>query len=305
MISPHLRLRHLRCFLEVAHRGSLSAAAEALHVSQPAASKTIRELEQILGTVLFDRSGRRLTLTPAGRVYQAHAGAALADLERGQRMVLNPPKERPRLRAGVLPTAATGLVPRAALAFRADHPEVLLDVMTGPNWLLLSLLREGQLDLVVGRAPPEDKAEALRFRQLYWERVVPVVRPAHPLLRRDWDYGALTDYPLMLPPQGALIASGVRTWLHSVGISDPQPAWENVSLPFGREVVLHSDTVWFISEGVVRPELESGMLAVLPIRNELFGGPVGISLREGAEPAPEAQALIAALERAAVGMGAS
>ncbi|MFT3691004.1 LysR substrate-binding domain-containing protein [Paenirhodobacter sp.] len=304
MLSQHLRLRHLRCFLEVARQGSLSAAAAALHVSQPAASKTIRELEEILGAQLFDRSGRRLTLTAAGRVYQSHAGAALADLERAQRLVLDPPGERVRLRAGVLPTAATGLVPRAALAFRKDNPRVLLDVMTGPNWLLLSLLREGQLDLVVGRAPPEGEGEALTFRALYWERVVPVVHPGHPLLRQDWEYGALTRYPLMLPPQGALIAAGVRSWLHSVGIPDPEPAWENVSLAFGREVVLHSDTVWFISEGVVRPELESGTLAVLPIRNELLGGRVGISLRDRAEPSAPAQALIAALEHAAIGMGA-
>lgn len=305
MLSQHLRLRHLRCFLEVARQGSLSAAAVALNVSQPAASKTIRELEELLGTQLFDRSGRRLRLTPAGRIYQSHAGAAVADLERAQRLVLDPPRERPRLRVGVLPTAATGLVPRAALAFQGGHPEVLLDVMTGPNWLLLSLLREGQLDLVVGRAPPQGEGQALRFRALYWERVVPVVHAAHPLLARaDWDYAELTRYPLMLPPQGALIAAGVRSWLHSVGITDPQPAWENVSLAFGRAVVLNSETVWFISEGVIRPELEAGALAVLPIRNELLGGPVGISLRDEAEPSAPAQAFVAALEHAAIGMGA-
>lgn len=299
MLHSHLRLRHLRCFLETARLGSLSAAAAVLHVSQPAASKTIRELEDILGVQLFDRSGRKLVLTPAGRVYQTHAGTALADLERGQRLVLSPPPERPRLHVGVLPTAATGLVPRAALTFRETWPDVLLDVMTGPNWLLLSLLREGQLDLVVGRMPPAGNTEGLGFRRLYWERVVPVVRAGHPLLRLDWDYSELVHYPLMLPPAGAMISASVRTWLHSVGITDPQPAYENVSLAFGREVVMRSNTVWFISEGVVRPEIEAGALVILPIRNELLGGPVGISLREGDEPSPPAQALIAALEAAA------
>lgn len=299
MLHTHLRLRHLRCFLETARLGSLSAAARTIHVSQPAASKTIRELEEILGVQLFDRSGRKLALTPAGRVYQTHAGAALADLERAQSLVLSPPPERPRLHVGVLPTAATGLVPRAALAFRETRPDVVLDVMTGPNWLLLSLLREGQLDLVVGRMPPAGNTEGLRFRRLYWERVVPVVRAGHPLLQGGWDHGDLGRYPLMLPPPGAVISASVRGWLHSVGLTDPQPAFENVSLAFGREVVLRSDTVWFISEGVVRPEIDSGALVILPIHNELLGGPVGISLREGGDPAPHAQALIAALEQAA------
>ncbi len=76
MLDPRIRLRHLRCFLETARLGSLSAAADVLNVSQPAVSKTIRELEEVLGKPLFDRSHRRLTMTAVGRVFQQHAGAA-------------------------------------------------------------------------------------------------------------------------------------------------------------------------------------------------------------------------------------
>lgn len=303
MLNPRLRLRHLQSFMEIARLGSLSAAAHSLHVSQPAVSKTIRELEEIIGAQLFDRSGRGLALTAAGRLYQHHVGAALNDLENAQRNLAEPQRERVKISVGVLPTAATGLVPHAALAFRQEQPDVLIDVMTGPNWLLHSLLREGQLDVVVGRMPPANGAEGLHFQTLYWERVVPVVRVGHPLLAgSDWPYHALSGYALMLPPPGALISVGVRTWLHSVGIPDPRPAFENVSLAFGREVVQKSDTVWFISEGVVRPEIDMGLLAVLPIRNELLGGQVGVTLRSGREPTLAVARLIAALEQAAIGM---
>ncbi|MDO7732803.1 MAG: LysR family transcriptional regulator, partial [Paracoccaceae bacterium] len=65
MLDHRIRLRHLRCFLETAQLGSLSAAARVLRISQPAASKTIRELEDILGRALFDRAARRLSLTSA------------------------------------------------------------------------------------------------------------------------------------------------------------------------------------------------------------------------------------------------
>lgn len=302
MLDPSLRLRHLRCFLQTARLGSLTAASRELHISQPAVSKTIHELEQILGTRLFERAGRRLALTSAGKIYQSHAGAALADLERAQRLALDPPPERLRIRAGVLPTAATGLVPGAALTFRELHSHVLLDIMTGPNWLLLSLLREGQLDLVVGRRPPAGNSEGLSFQELYWERVVAAVRRDHPLLWQDWNYSDLMLYPLMLPPQGALISTSVRTWLHSVGITEPEAAYENVSLAFGREVLLNSDTVWFISEGVIRPEIRAGTLAVLPIRYELLGGPVGITLHEGVRLSPHALAFVSALKQASAGM---
>ncbi|MCB5412036.1 LysR substrate-binding domain-containing protein [Pseudogemmobacter faecipullorum] len=300
MLNPLLRLRHLRCFLETARLGSLSAAAEALHISQPAASKTIRELEEILAVTLFDRSGRRLQLTAAGQVFQSHAGGVIADLERAQQAVLAPQRQRPRLSLGVLPTAATHLVPEAALALRETMPEALIEVMTGPNWLLLSLLREGQLDLVVGRMPPAGNSEGVKFVPLYWEKVVPVVRAGHPLTQRPWQPEDLRHFPLMLPPQGAMITGSVRAWLHSVGITEPEPAFENVSLAFGREVLRQSDTIWFISEGVVRPEVGAGSLAILPLRNELLGGPVGVSRRSDAgEGSGLEQAMLAALSEAA------
>ena len=298
MLHPNLRLRHLHCFLETARQGSLSAAAEALHVSQPAASKTIRDLEDILKVELFDRSSRRLTLTPAGKLFQQRAGAAIADLERAQDMMLAPLHPRRKLVIGALPTAATGLLPRAALRFQAERPDCTMRVSTGPNWLLLSQLREGALDIVVGRMPPTGNFEGLSFRQLYWERVVPVVRPGHPLDQPDWDPAMLVRFPLMLPPKGAVISASVSAWFHAIGISDPVPAYENVSLAFGRGIVRESDTIWFISEGVVRPEIEAGLLVALPIENALLGGPVGISLRRDDPPSEDLAALIAALEGA-------
>ncbi|MDN3712932.1 LysR substrate-binding domain-containing protein [Paracoccus cavernae] len=300
MLNPLLRLRHLRCFLETARLGSLSAAAEALKISQPAASKTIRELEDILGVSLFDRSSRRLVLTAAGQVFQTHAGGVMTDLERAQKAVLQPQKQRPRITLGVLPTAATHLVPEAALALRSRNPEALVEVTTGPNWLLLSLLRESQLDLVIGRMPPAGNSEGIEFTPLYWERVVPVVRAGHPLAQGKWQPKDLRLYPLMVPPKGALISASVQAWLHSVGLGETEPAFENVSLTFGREILRQSDTVWFISEGVVHPEVEAGSLVVLPLVNELLGGPVGVSRRKDEGEGSELErGMLAALNHAA------
>ncbi len=181
MIDARIRFRHLRCFLETARLGSLSAAADALNVSQPAVSKTIRELEEVLGKALFDRTRRRLSLTTVGRVFQQHAGAAMAELSRAQSLVMDTPSQITRLSVGVLPTAATSLMPRAALAFRDAFPNCLLRVSTGPNWLLMSQLRESSLDLVVGRMGTAEVMQHLSFHHLYSEDIVAVVRPDHPL----------------------------------------------------------------------------------------------------------------------------
>jgi LysR family pca operon transcriptional activator len=291
-MDARLRLRHLRCFLETARTGSLSAAAEALHVSQPAASKTIRELEEIVGVALFDRGGRRLALTPAGALFQQHAGTAMLALDRAQDMARRAPARLTRLTVGVLPTVATAVFPRAALAFRERFPNCVLRVSTGPNWLLLSQLREGTLDLIVGRMPSPEQMTGLTFRQLYTERVVLVVRPGHPLIRGGRLAEELADYPLLLPPAGAVITPAVQAFLLSVGLQSLQPAFESVSLAFGRKVVQGSDTVWFISEGVVAEEIAQGTLAALDPGTELLAGPVGICQRAQTGPSAELSGLI-------------
>lgn len=299
MIDAQIRFRHLRCFLETARLGSLSNAAEALHVSQPAASKTIKELEEILDVALFDRTGRRLVLTRAGKLYQQYAGAALIDLGRAQDLLREMPGQKSKIAVGVLPTAATELLPLASLAFQPLQPDCLIRVSTGPNWLLLSQLREGTLDMVVGRMAQGGTMDGLSFRQLYSERVVPVVRPDHPLNRPDWSPADLANYPMMLPPSGAVISPMVRAYLHNIGISNPDPEFENVSLAFGRSVVQQSDTVWFISQGVVRTDVATGALAELALQDVMMGGPVGVSMRESALITPEQRLLLECLVTAA------
>lgn len=296
-MHPHLRLRHLRCFMETARLESLSAAAAVLNVSQPAASKTIRELESILSVTLFDRSGRRLALTPAGRLFQQHAGTALRELQRAQDIVRSAPARSTRLSVGILPTAATEVFPQAALAFRARFPDCILRVSTGPNWLLLSQLREGALDLVVGRMPDPDRMAGLSFLHLYSEQVVMVVRPGHPLVSASDVGRALADFPLMTPPRGAVIAPAVRAYLFGVGLQNRAPAFENVSLAFGRKVVQRSDTVWFISAGVVAEEIGTGLLCAVDPGADLPVGPVGICRREDTTYSSEHDGLIAALKQ--------
>lgn len=304
MLDPNLKLRHLRCFLEVARLGSLSAAAQALNVSQPAASKTIRELEEILGTSLFSRASRRLTLTPAGRVFQQSAGSAMVELRRGQDLLRGGALERPKIAVGALPSASTDLLPRACLAFREEWPDCQIRISTGPNWLLMSQLREGDLDMVVGRMASVAVMDGLTFRQLYSEKVGAYVRADHPLLRDPSPVAALIGYPLMLPPSGAVISPVVRAFLSRQGIDNPAAAFENVSHDIGRRIVAESDVVWFISQGVVREDVDDGLLVPLSLPTELLGGPVGISMRDNADWPMEQKHLMEALVAEATRMTA-
>lgn len=300
MLDTRIRLRHLHCFLETARLGSLSAAAQALSVSQPAASKTIKELEQILGRDLFDRSARRLSLTPAGQVFQQHVGAGLIELARAQDLVRDVPKEVTRVTVGVLPTAATELLPKAALRFRASFPDCMLRVSTGPNWLLMSQLREGSLDLVVGRMASAKIMEGLSFQPLYAEQIVAVTRPGHRLVAAKDPEQGLIGYDLILPPPGAVISPVVRTYLSRNGVGT-HAAFETVSLAFGRKLVQASDAIWFISQGVVSTELAAGSLVALALEAPPKGAPVGISMRQDGATRPELTGIVAAITQTAAG----
>jgi LysR family pca operon transcriptional activator len=285
--------RHVRCFLEVARLSSVGQAAEVLAISQPAVSKTLRELEERVGVPLFERSGRRLRLNVAGHRFQTHAGQSLAEIERGLRAISQAGSALDPVVVGVLPTVATEVMPRAALAFARMVPDGTLRVSTGPNWMLLSQLREARLDLVVGRLAAPDVMAGLVFEQLFTEKVAAIVRPGHPLAADP--SVAVTDFPLIAPPPGAIIRPLVEQFFLSLGHEMPRPRVETVSLALGRGLVQRSDAVWFISKGVVAAELAQGTLAAPDLAGLPSAGPVGITLRAGAAPSEAMAALMRAL----------
>ena len=231
----------------------------------------------MLGARLFDRVGRGLRLNEAGRVFQSHAAASMVELMRGHDRI-TAQEARVRLSVGALPTASTELLPQAALAFQKEVPHVRLHILTGPNWLLFNQLRDGTLDLVVGRMPEGEAATGVTFEQLYIEDVVLVCRPGHEILVADDVQAAIANYPLILPPKGAVISTTVSRYLASIGLPEMRGVFETVALPVGRKIVQTSDMLWFISRGVVADELKNGALVTVDLASPLLSGPVGISV---------------------------
>ncbi len=132
MIENRVKFRHLQTFIEVARQKSVMKAAELLHVSQPAVTKTIRELEETLGVEVFERDGRGIKITRYGEVFLKHAGAALTALRQGLDSVT---QERvgdaPTIRIGALPTVSTRIMPRAMELFLDEDTWSRIKIMTG------------------------------------------------------------------------------------------------------------------------------------------------------------------------------
>lgn len=290
IMHPAIKLRHIRAFLDIAADGTLSSVARRQGLTQPALSRTLAELEDLLGVALFRREQRRLNLTEAGQTFRHHASLALQALEAGV-AALQPGAARGALRVGILPTAATRLFPRAALRFRDAEPDTLLQIETGPHFYLLGLLRDGHIDLMIGRMPIAGDMAGLTFAHLYEEEVVLVARVGHPQASQPIA-ALLQTVPLILPPEGALIRRAVNDYLASLGLPGLRPAVETVALAIGRGILAGSDAVWFISRGVVAEELERGELIALPTAVRFLSGSVGITQRQSARSSPSADLLV-------------
>lgn len=284
IMHPAIKLRHIRAFLDIAAEGSLSAVARLRGLTQPGLSRSLAELEDLLGQALFAREGRRLVLTDAGRLFRRHATLAVEALEAGA-AALHPGEGAATIHVGILPTVAAGLFPRVALRFRALMPNVSLNVETGPNVWLLRRLREGSLDLMVGRMPAASEMVDLAFEHLYEEPVVLCARAGHPGIWRPVR-DLIRDHPLILPSPDAIIRRIVDDYLVTLGLSGLRPAFETVSLAFGRGILMASDALWFISRGVVAQELARGDLIMIETGAGFLSGAIGVTRHQNIDAQP-------------------
>lgn len=293
LLDNRIKLRHVSCFLEVTRQGGVVPASRALGLSQPAVSKSLSELEMVLGVSLFDRSGRKLVLTTHGEIFARHAVTAAAALRQGVESLDAARSGQQLVRLGALPTVEAEVVPRAVARFLAGPLACPVHVESGPSPHLLGLLREGNLDFIVGRMASPDVMKALAFEHLYSEELAFVVRPQHPLAARDTlSYREIQPYVLLMPPRGAIIRPTVDAMFVAGGMRSGGPHIETVSNSFARAYALENDAIWVISRSVVARDTETGQLLSLPLDTSASHGPVGITMRSGETPGVVVSAML-------------
>lgn len=281
-----IKFRHLQTFIEVARQKSVGKAAEVLSITQPAVTRTIRELEDYLGASLFEREGRGIRISPFGEVFLKHAGESIAAVRRGVDSIAQAKSSiGPPLRIGALPTASASLMPEAVAEFLKAGTGSRATVVTGENRWLLDALRIGELDLVVGRLAAPERMTGLHFEPLYAEDVVFVARTGHPLVqRRNFSLGEIADFTVLMPQHGSVIRPFVDRLLLTNGIGELTNVVETVSDSFGRAFVERYDAIWIISRGVVETEINAGRFTTLDVDTTETRGAVGLTTRAGEPP---------------------
>lgn len=291
MLHNRIKFRHLECFLEVARQRSVGRAADALSLSQPAVSKKLKELEEMLGVRLMSRSKNGVTLTQFGEMFLKYAGASVNALREGTESISQAQAQgRTRLAIGILPTVAASVLPMAVERFRKLGLDVTLKLVSAPNNFLLGQLRVGDLDLVVGRLAEPAHMSGLSFQHLYSENIVFAVRAGHPLLSKDVvQFKDIRDYTVLFPVEGSIIARAAEAVLLAEGVGELPNVIEVISGAFGKEYVRQTDAIWIISHGVVAQQIDRGVLVALPLDTKETLGPVGLTIRADMVPSPAMQ----------------
>lgn len=273
-IDTRIKFRHLVCFLEVARQGSLARASGHLAISQPALSKSLKELESLLGASLFVRSKSGAALTEEGVAFMRYAGPCVQSLREGVNSLRSGEHAPTAVRLGVLSTVEGLLIPEVVCRLHSRYPALVISVVTGPSAYLLSQLRVGELDLVVGRMTDSPQIHGLTFEHLYSEPMVLVVRQGHPLMSDPKAHLKLDEFPLVLPLTGTTIRKFADSLFVQYGISLPRQRLETLSLTLSRRYVMCSDAVWVAPFDAVRNDLNQNELVELGIREP--GGSVGL-----------------------------
>jgi DNA-binding transcriptional LysR family regulator len=261
-----MTFRQLEVFLAVARAASFRRAAEVLHLSQPALSQHVRELETDLGTRLFDRLGRAVHLTEAGRVLQEHAIRLFSSVTDARRAIADlQGLQRGTLTIGASTTPGIYVLPGVLGVFRQRHPGIDVTLHLGNSEQVESRVRAGEFDFgLVGDQGANPAEEGLAASVA--DELVLVVSPGHAWARRrDIRPDELAAQPLLLREPGSATRQVTERALAGVGVSYRA----GMVLPHTEAIkqgVLAGLGVAFLSIHAIKGELATGRLRALRVR---------------------------------------
>lgn len=261
-----MEMRQIISFLKIAQLGSFSRAAEELGYSQSALTVQIRLLEQELGTRLFDRIGRQVSLTSSGLHFHTHASRIAREMQVALRTTNDTGELNGLLRIGTIESLCFSRLPQVLSYIHNHHPKVRLQIITGSPEELIAKLEHGQLDFVYFLNRPLYQNNWVKALEKQ-EDIVFVCAPSFPLAgRTELEVKDLLGYPFLLTEKDAnyryeldqYLASQNLEILPFLEISNTEFIIRQVSLGMG---------VSFLPYFAVKEYVTSGELTILQVRD--------------------------------------
>ncbi|WP_134681748.1 LysR family transcriptional regulator [Paracoccus ravus] len=271
----------LSALIAVTEMENFTLAARKLGLAQPTVHRAASTLEQAAGVSLFQRTAHGLITTRAGQHLAQAARLAMAELDQAESdLAALGGREVGRIVIGALPLSRSGWLPSAILEFRKARPSFPFEVIDGRYDELLTGLRRGEIDMMLGALRLPSPIEDIAQERLFDDEVVVVARKDHPLLSRSGiETPNLASYPWVMPRRSTPIRGILDALL--LGHSLPNVI-ETSSVIMMREILRGSDHLGGVSR--MQAEVEAASLAILPVPLPFAMRPIGVTTRAGWEP---------------------
>ena len=285
-----MNFTHLLAFYEVARAGSISAGAEKLRVSQPAVTREIKELEERLGVVLFDRLPRGVALTQAGDALQAYAGRIFA-LSNAAEMEL---KELAGLSAGHLSIGASAtvgvyLVPETIAIFNSRFPKVSVELTVANTGQVEEGLQAHKFSLGFIEGPYDDAI--FESKEIGADEIVAVAAVGHPLLRRKVSARDLASKRVIMREPGSGTRAVVEEAYAAQGLTI-EPVMSVSNTEAIKRMLLSQRSIAYVSSLSVKDEIRRGDLVALSVKDLHIKRALHMLWLKGRSFSPSTQAFV-------------
>jgi DNA-binding transcriptional LysR family regulator len=303
-LKARLKTRQLLLLIALDDYRNIHRAAEELHMTQPAASKQIKDLEEMLDVRLFDRLPRGMEPTIYGETMIRHARMALASLTLAHDDISALKKGLAgQVEVGVIMTPAMALLPRAIARIKEQAPLLRIGVQLEPSNVLLAQLQRGTLDFMIGRILEKEDSTGLIYEELTDEPACAVVRPGHPLLeRQDLQLHDLAERPWILPPHGSIMRHRFDMMFRRAGLQPPVNVVDTTALPLVTALLQQTESLHVMPLEVAQYYASLNVMKILPIELPCTMDAFGIIRQQDHLLSPGADLLLKAVRAAALEM---
>jgi LysR family transcriptional regulator, regulator for genes of the gallate degradation pathway len=300
-VERRVRSTQLDALGAVVEHGNFSLAARATRSSQPGIHRSTRALERLLGVPLFEKTSFGITPTREAEKLARRARLAFAEIEQARAEVhALRGGESGRTVVSALPLARSYLLPAALLEFTQVHPRHGVTIIEGTYQHLLSGLRFGESDVLIGALRDPAPASDVVQEHLFDDPLAIIARAEHPLAKRKrLTAASLRNFQWIAPRVGSPLRVHFDALLASTGIEMPSPPLECNSLAAARAFLLESDRIMLLSAHQIHYEMQAGLLVALPHPAGNVVRPIGLTLRRNWRPTSTQQQLLEILRRSA------
>ena len=300
-LRARLKTRQLLLLIALDDERNIHRAADALCMTQPAASKQLKDLEDMLEVKLFERHSRGMEPTLYGETMIRHARMALTSLSAAHDDIVALKNGLSgQVEVGVIMTPAMSLLPHAIARIKLAAPRLRIGVHMESSTVLLDMLNRGSLDFMIGRILEGHSAVGLHYEELAAEPACAVARVGHPLLKEDnLKLADLADQAWILPPPGSVLRHRWELMFRRAELEPPFNAVDTTSLLLITALLRQTDSLHVMPVEVARYYASLNVLAILPIELPCRMDAFGIITREGHLLSPGARQLLHEVRRAA------